>query len=379
MQQAMSQSRPQAIPVMCQMSEGHMILNTGADPMDFVIEPEFWADCLIAMREFYDFDGILCTKPGRIPGIMDLVERVDKDIEVPTLFMQDGARIECTRNDDAYYKRSDDFRFPELEELDFDNPLDWAPDSYKAFLVYKRTYDYCTPEEIPANFFTSIERVIDKVGDDYSVHGEVRSPMDHFLSVIGLEEGMIALITDPENSSRLLEKTTQWSVALAVAEVRRGAHAIKISSPFAGGGFLSPEMYKEFILPYESQIAKAVSAEGAYSYIHTCGAIADRLDLMVDSGISGIECLDPPPLGNVDLQQAVDALNGRIFIKGNIDSVNTLLRGDKAKVKQDVSEVLEIAGRQAEGFILSSACSIAPPVNPENVRLMVELCRHFKP
>ncbi len=93
------------------------------------------------------------------------------------------------------------------------------------------------------------------------------------------------------------KEPTQWSVALAVAQVRGGADAIKISSPFAGMGFLAPAMYEEFIIPFERHIAEAVKAEGAYVYTHTCGGIGDRLDLMVKSQVSGIECLDPPAAG----------------------------------------------------------------------------------
>jgi uroporphyrinogen decarboxylase len=137
-------------------------------------------------------------------------------------------------------------------------------------------------------------------------------------------------------------------------------------------------MYEEFITPYESQIAAAVKAEGGFVYTHTCGAIGDRLELMIKSGISGIECLDPPPLGNVDLEEAVALLNGKIFIKGNVDPVNTLLRGDAAKVRADVGEILDHAGHAMSGFILSSACSVAPPVNPDNIKLMVEVCRDFR-
>jgi uroporphyrinogen-III decarboxylase len=59
--------------------------------------------------------------------------------------------------------------------------------------------------------------------------------------------------------------------------------------------------------------------------------------------------------------------------------VNTLLRGDAGKVRRDVTEILETAGHDMRGFILSSACSVAPPVNPENLKLMVDLCRRFKP
>jgi uroporphyrinogen decarboxylase len=77
--------------------------------------------------------------------------------------------------------------------------------------------------------------------------------------------------------------------------------------------------------------------------------------------------------------EAVEKLNGKIFIKGNVDPVNTLLRGSADKVQADVTQILETAGHVMEGFILSSACSIAPPVNPENVKLMVDLCRKFQP
>jgi uroporphyrinogen decarboxylase len=194
-----------------------------------------------------------------------------------------------------------------------------------------------------------------------------------------MEEGLMAMLDNPEGTKRLLEKTTQWSVALAVAQVRRGAHAIKVSSPFAGMGFLAPAMYEEFIIPFERRIAQAVRAEGAFVYTHTCGAIGDRLDLMIESQVSGIECLDPPPLGNVDLGDAVRQLNGKIFLKGNVDPVNTLFRGDAAKVRRDVTEILETAGHVMKGFILSSACSVAPPVNPENLKLMVGICRDFRP
>jgi uroporphyrinogen-III decarboxylase len=99
---------------------------------------------------------------------------------------------------------------------------------------------------------------------------------------------------------------------------------------------------------------------------------------MCQTEVSGIECLDPPPLGDVEITEAVELLKGKIFIKGNIDPVNTLLRGNAEKVKKDVTTVLE-AARGMEGFVLSSACSVAPPAPPDNLKYMVEICRNFEP
>jgi len=373
---SMMMQRPERTPVMCQMANGHTIINTGVHPIDYFTDNDLWADCLVRMRELYDFDGILCHKPGRVFGIMDLVDRADYDADTPTLFLSDGSKIECTRDDDAYYKPSTEFTRPTLDELDLDHLLSWAPESFVAFQASKATLPISDPEGFEDHVFATLDRVIDRVGDEYSVHGEVRSPFDHFLNIIGMEEGLMALLDNPERSLEIMDRTADWSVALAVAQVRRGADAIKVSSPFAGGGFLSPDMYQEFILPLEGRLARAVRAEGKPIYTHTCGAIGDRLDLLCQAGVSGIECLDPPPLGDVDITEAVQLLKGRIFIKGNVDPVNTLLRGDAAKVKEDVTQVLD-AAREMEGFILSSACSVAPPAPPDNLKYMVDLCREI--
>jgi uroporphyrinogen-III decarboxylase len=107
-------------------------------------------------------------------------------------------------------------------------------------------------------------------------------------------------------------------------------------------------------------------------YCHTCGAIGDRLELIVDTGFDGLECLDPPPLGNVELADAVQRIGGRAFIKGNIDPVHVLLKGTPEQIRADVIHRLAI-GRTAPGFILSTACTIAPDTPAAHVAMLREL------
>ena len=101
-------------------------------------------------------------------------------------------------------------------------------------------------------------------------------------------------------------------------------------------------------------------------YLHTCGAIGDRLDLMEQSGIDGIDTLDPPPLGTVELGEALGILGKRVFIKGNLDPVNTLLMGTAEQTRAACLERLE-AAKPGGAYILSTACSVAPAAPPENI------------
>ncbi len=111
-------------------------------------------------------------------------------------------------------------------------------------------------------------------------------------------------------------------------------------------------------------------------YTHTCGSIGDRLDLMLETGTDGIDTLDPPPLGTVEIEEAKKYLNGKAFIKGNIDPVNTLLYGSNEVIEKDVIRRIEV-GKKNGGYILSTACSIAPSTPPENIELLFKLIEKF--
>jgi uroporphyrinogen decarboxylase len=182
---------------------------------------------------------------------------------------------------------------------------------------------------------------------------------------------MIGFLEDPGRAAEVLGRFTDGVVALAEGMVDEGVDAVKISSPFAGAGFLSAAFYRAFVLPYEGRIARAVEARGARAYIHTCGDIHDRLELMAGSGASGIECLDPPPLGRVDLADAKRRIGGKVFIKGNIDPVHVLLSGSTELVREDAHRRIA-TGKPGGGYILSTACSVSPAAPPANIMALRE-------
>jgi uroporphyrinogen decarboxylase len=156
-----------------------------------------------------------------------------------------------------------------------------------------------------------------------------------------------------------------------------GIDAILISSAFAGAGFISRQHYEEFVLPFEKRLIAEVKREFDIPiYTHTCGSIGDRLDLMLETGTNGIDTLDPPPLGTVDLEEAKKTMAGKAFIKGNIDPVNTLLLGDPEAVEKDVLWRLSV-GKPGGGYILSTACSVAPYTPPKNIELLVSLAEEY--
>lgn len=358
---AMNLEEVDKIPLMCQMSIGHMLMQLKISPAEFWFDPKIFADGLIKLREIYDFDGILISLHGHDPDWRKKIKKIYSTTEAEVVEWGNGDKTFCLYNDLPYYQFSSpksqlDYSQITLEDLPVE--LNYIPVSQNLPFYINQNHK-----------FDVINYIVEKVGNHYSIHGEITSPFDYFLDFIGLDNAMLALIDNPEISLMILTHFTKLVKQLALEMCSTGIDAIKISSPFAGSGFISPEDYKTFVFPFESEIAQAVRSKNIHIYTHTCGSINDRLELMFATGISGIECLDPPPLGNVELEDAVKRIGNKGFIKGNIDSVNTLLYSSEEEIIADTKKRIEI-GRLKKGFILSTACSIAPPVEREKILLL---------
>jgi uroporphyrinogen-III decarboxylase len=204
-----------------------------------------------------------------------------------------------------------------------------------------------------------------------SVHAEVFSPWSQVMEYTGIMEGALALALDPGRLRAAVERLTRGAIELALGHAAAGADAILISSAYAGAAFLSPAHYEQFVLPYEQALVAAIKRTYPELpvYTHTCGAIDDRLELMAATGTDGIDTLDPPPLGNVDLADAKARLGGRLFIKGNVDPVNVVLQGTPDLCYRDASERIRIAA-PGGGYILSTACSVPPHAHAENIKAL---------
>jgi hypothetical protein len=351
------------------MSVGHMLLQTGVSPVELWFERECFADTLLRLRALYDFDGILVSLHGHRDGWSKDVTEWRKGEAEDEVRWVDGSRTVFPHDDLPRHFAAGTPARPSIESFDpetIPGDLDYIPVSQglRFAIGRDRTFDV-------------LQDILDRAGKGYSIHGEVTSPLDYFLDLFGFSQGFLALADEPGRSKAVLDRFADGVTRIAAAQAALGVDAVKISSPYAGAGFISPGFYLEFVVPYEARIAAAVRSGGAFVYTHTCGAVGDRLELMAEAGVSGLECLDPPPLGNVELAEAKARVGSRLFIKGNIDPVHTLLRGPLPVIEADVRARLAVGG-EGGGYILSTACSIAPRTPRTHVQVLSPLAEEFK-
>lgn len=379
---AMRLREPDRVPVMCQLALGHYFLNCDLPASDIWHSTEAFGEALITLQRRYGFDGILINLPGRDPNWQSYIKHIDENAESKVIHWQNGWYTICPPDDNPHVYRADGSRyFASFDELDpeklfYIEPHDLSGVSYP----YRWGFSDAPANEkelFPPWHFDTIDYVVDRAGQDVSVHAEIFSPFSQFLELLDYTTGLLALLDDPGKSKACLEALTRGTVELGRRQASRGVDAILISSAFAGAGFISPDQYREFVLAYERRVIEAIKAEYDIPvYTHTCGSIGDRLELLAATGTNGIDTLDPPPLGNVELSDAKTRVGGNLFLKGNIDPVNTILLGSPEEVLAQATQCIKAAA-PAGGYILSSACSIPPYAASANLEKLYEAAEKY--
>jgi hypothetical protein len=379
---AMQHQIPDRVPVMCQLALGHYFLYSGLPPEEIWFTSEGFAEALVRMQRRYRFDGILVNLPGRPPDFLRHITKTTETADGKWLDLDAGDRIFMPWDDNLHLHPAPgaplraDFETIDPDDLDFiDGLRGYIWNTYHIpWLDGKEQPGPLT--EVPPYFYATLDAVRARVGDTVSLHGEVFSPLTHYMELFGYEQALMTFIMDPGKVHAILDRLTTASVTWAAAQARHGVDAVLISSAFVGGPFLSPRMYREFVVPYERRVTDAVKAEGVPVYTHTCGSIGDRLELMLETGTQGVDTLDPPPLGNTELASAKEQIGQRAFIKGNMNAVELLLAREPQQIIDHATDRL-VTGKPGGGYILSTACSVAPKVEPWKLELLTPLAERL--
>ena len=384
MQTAMSHEEPDRVPAMCQLALGHYFLHCDRRPSEIWFDSEAFAGALVQLQHRYRFDGILVNLPGRPPDWRDRIESHETLGDREHIRWQSGLETTGPPDDNPQIFGPGAVPLPRArcESVDLSDPRTYRLPGYVWNTWHTPELWGIDPEADLSDFaaypawFTAAFQAVRQQAPDVSVHAEVFSPFTHLMELFGYEQGLLALIDAPKTCHEALSVFTRHVLAQVRLYGACGPDAVLVSSAFAGAGFIGRAMYSEFVMPYENEVFRAIRERGLKSYVHTCGAIGDRLDLMAQTSVDGIDTLDPPPLGTVDLAEAKARYGRRFFFKGNLDAVNEMLNADEPTFERAVENRLRI-GKPGSGYILSSACSVAPHVSPERLKRLAEFAERL--
>lgn len=196
----------------------------------------------------------------------------------------------------------------------------------------------------------------------WSVLGWVEGSFAELCDLRNLQDVMLDLYDEPESAKAVMERILENQIAFALAQIEAGADMIGIGD--AAASLVSPQQFREFVLPYEVSLVEAIHRAGAKVKLHICGNTTKLLPMMVETGADVVD-ID----WMVDLDWALGIADRRCVIAGNIDPVRIIRNGSPDLVRSEAEKCLMIAAGRP--FILQPGCEVPPGTPLEN---MLALC-----
>ncbi len=194
-------------------------------------------------------------------------------------------------------------------------------------------------------------------------------------TICGMENLLMSYVLNPQFARDIGKIVLEYNKELHRLAIDAGVDVFILGDDYAHklGTMMSPDHFREFILPGLSEIVENIKGAGAYCIKHTDGNIWEIIEDLVDTGIDGIGPLEPA--ADMDLKKVKERFGDRVCVVGNID-VDLLCRGTIEEIKSTTKELIRRVS-PGGGHVLSSGNTITSAVRGENFSAMLETCREF--
>jgi MtaA/CmuA family methyltransferase len=205
----------------------------------------------------------------------------------------------------------------------------------------------------------------EQIGHEKIVEGWVEGPIAEAADLRGINTVMLDFYDDPGFVRDLFAFIIEMELRFAREQVKAGADVIGIGD--AAASLVGPDLYEEFVWPYEKQLVDGIHALGARTRLHICG---NTRRLVAGMGRLGCHIVDVDSL--TPLALAREQMPRQIIL-GNLNPVAEILNGTPESITAAVTQCHREAGGR---FIVGAGCEIPRDTSATNLRALCDYARH---
>lgn len=217
-----------------------------------------------------------------------------------------------------------------------------------------------------------------ELGEAGIVMIDTADPICWAAGLFSMEDYTVMALTEPALFHQLLDRCARaiFPQCEAVAKALPGRLWRICGSEYASEPYLPPRLYEEYVVRYTGYMVKVIQQYGGYARIHSHGRLRGILPLIRAMGADGLDPLEPPPQGDMELWEIKKDIGRQTVLFGNLEAsdIENLKPADfEKKIAKAVQEGTRGTGR---GFVLMpSSCPYGRLITPNTLRnyeLMVE-------
>lgn len=221
------------------------------------------------------------------------------------------------------------------------------------------------------------------LGDSGIVMIDTADPLCLAADLFAMADYTVAAATEPALFHRLLERfaAVLWPKTEAIAAAVPGRLWRIYGPEYASVPYLHPRFFREYVVRYDTPMVRAIQRHGGFARLHCHGRLKAILDDIAATGCDGLDPIEPPPQGDVELRYVRERYGRQMTLFGNLEAsdIENLPTPEFAiKIRRAIAEGTAGQGR---GFVLMpSSCPYGRVLSPlalANYRKMVEVAEEY--
>jgi MtaA/CmuA family methyltransferase len=209
----------------------------------------------------------------------------------------------------------------------------------------------------------------EKLRGEKLIEGWIEGPVAEAADLRGINTLMLDFYDDPQFVRDLFEFIVEMELRFAKAQVAAGIDLMGVGD--AAASLVGPQIYEEFVWPYEKKLVDGLHALGTRVRLHICGNTRFALSGMGRLGCEIVDLDFPSPIAEGRAKMGPNQI-----LLGNINPVTVVRGGTPEGVFRAIGGCHRQAGAR---YIVGPGCEIPRDTPPENVRALAEYAHAHTP
>jgi len=185
----------------------------------------------------------------------------------------------------------------------------------------------------------------------------------------GIKHLMLDFYDDLRCVRDLFDFVVEMELAFAKAQIDAGVDILGMGD--AAASLVGPQIYEQFILPYEVKMVAAIHEMGGRVRLHICG---NTSRILAGMGATGSDLVDLDWMAPI--AEARKAMGPEQTLAGNIDPVAVLRNGTPKAITAAIAQCHREAGSR---YVVAAGCEVTRDTPLENVEALADYARSHKP
>jgi hypothetical protein len=192
-------------------------------------------------------------------------------------------------------------------------------------------------------------------GQGVVIAGELFSPLKMLHFTMGPEATTFLLVDYPERAAELLALHEAAQLDL-VRQMAAAGVRVMMAMDNLDAVFHTPAYVEKYSASFYQEASRICHAHRSLFFIHACGRQKANLRRIASYGVDGLEGVAFPPLGDVELDEALRLSGDRLIITGGISALETDRLRTRVEVERYVEDLLRRLRPYADRFVISASC-----------------------